>query len=133
MNSFNHYALGAVGDWMYRVIAGIEIDPQHPGYQHALIQPHPGGGLIWVKTSEHTMFGTLASNWEIKDGTMTLRVEVPANTTATIRLPHASIAQVKESGQPLVAAKGLAGVRQEEASVALNVGSGTYLFSFQYK
>jgi alpha-L-rhamnosidase len=133
MNSFNHYALGAVGDWMYRVIAGIEIDPQRPGYQHALIQPHPGGGLTWVKVSEHTMFGVLASNWEIKDSTMTLRVEVPANTTATVRLPRAAIAQVKESGLPLVAAKGLAGVRQEEGSVALNVGSGTYSFSFQYK
>jgi alpha-L-rhamnosidase len=116
---------------MYSVIAGIQIDPQHPGYKHSLIQPHPGGGLTWVKASEHTMFGALTSDWEIKDGTMTMRVDVPANTTATVRLPHASIAQVKESGQPLVATKGLAGVRQEDGSVVVNVGSGTY--SFQYK
>jgi alpha-L-rhamnosidase len=131
MNSFNHYALGAIGYWMYTVIAGIQIDPQHPGYKHSLIQPHPGGGLTWAKAAERTMFGALTSDWEIKDGTMTMQVKVPANATATVRLPRASIAQVKESGQPLVATKGLAGVRQEEGSVLVNVGSGTY--SFQYK
>ena len=131
MNSFNHYALGAIGDWMYRVIAGIEIDSQHPGYKHIFINPHPGGGLTWVKSSEHTMYGRVSSNWEIKAGTMSLHVEVPANTTATIRLPRATIGHVTETGRSLVSSQALAGVRQEEGSVVVNVGSGSY--SFQYK
>jgi alpha-L-rhamnosidase len=131
MNSFNHYALGAIGDWMYRVVAGIEIDAKHPGYKHVLIQPRPGGGLTWVKASEHSMYGLVVSHWQIKDGTMTLRVEVPANTTATVRLPNATIGQVTEKGKTLVSDKDLAGVRQEEGAVIVNVGSGSY--SFQYK
>ena len=45
MNSFNHYAYGAIGEWMYRVVAGLEIDPREPGYKHVLVQPQPGGGL----------------------------------------------------------------------------------------
>src|SRR5581483_5303890 len=57
MNSFNHYAYGAIGEWMYRVIAGIEIDPAEPGYKHVLIQPHPGGGLTSTKASVHSMYG----------------------------------------------------------------------------
>lgn len=131
MNSFNHYALGAVGDWMYRVVAGIEIDAQHPGYKHILIRPRPGGGLTSVKASEHSMYGLIVSHWQIKDGTMTLRVEVPANATATVRLPNATIGQVTETGKTLVSDKDLAGVRQEEGAVIVNIGSGSY--SFQYK
>ena len=45
MNSFNHYAYGAIGEWMYRVVAGLELDPSEPGYKHVLVQPQPGGGL----------------------------------------------------------------------------------------
>ena len=45
MNSFNHYAYGAIGEWMYRVVAGLELDPREPGYKHVLVQPQPGGGL----------------------------------------------------------------------------------------
>jgi alpha-L-rhamnosidase len=44
MNSFNHYAYGVIGEWLYRFVAGIEIDPRNPGYQYIIIQPHPGGG-----------------------------------------------------------------------------------------
>jgi alpha-L-rhamnosidase len=77
------------------------------------------------------MYGLVVSHWQIKDGTMTLRVEVPANTTATVRLPNATIGQVTETGKTLVSDKDLAGVRQEEGAVIVNVGSGSY--SFQYK
>jgi alpha-L-rhamnosidase len=131
MNSFNHYALGAIGDWLYRVVAGIEIDAQHPGYKHILIQPRPGGGLTWAKASEHTMYGPVVSNWEIKDGTMTMHVEVPANATASIRLPQATIGQLTEGGHPMISSKSIGDVRQVEGAVVVNVGSGSY--SFQYK
>src|ERR1700688_1915996 len=131
MNSFNHYALGAIGDWMYRVVAGIEIDAQHPAYKHILIQPRPGGGLTWVKASEHSMYGLVVSNWEIKDGAMTMHVEVPANATAAIRLPQATIGQLTEGGHPMISSKSIGDARQEEGAVLVNVGSGSY--SFQYK
>src|SRR6185503_16054030 len=101
MNSFNHYAYGAIGEWMYRVMAGIEVDPAAPGYKHILIQPQPGGGFTNVKASHQTPYGKVSSAWTIRDGKFELAVEVPANTRATIRLPKAQLANVTESGQRL--------------------------------
>jgi len=130
MNSFNHYAYGAIGEWMYRVIAGIEIDPSQPGYKHVLIQPHPGGGLTSTKGSVHSMYGRVASSWEVKDGTMTMEVEIPANTTASVRLPGAKIEDVTESGKALGGAT--SGAKQMEDAVVLDTGSGTYEFVYKY-
>jgi len=127
MNSFNHYAYGAVGDWMYQVMVGIEVDPEKPGYKHILIQPHPGGGLTHASASHATMYGRVSSGWEIKDGKFSLRVEIPANTTATVWLPAAKLDQVTESG------KTLTGARQEGEKVVVPIGSGKYEFSYPMK
>jgi alpha-L-rhamnosidase len=118
---------------MYRVIAGIDIDPKQPGYKHILIQPHPGGGLSLVKASVHSMYGKVASSWELKDGKMTLRVEVPANATASVRLPKAKLEQVTESGKPLRLSTGISGARQCDDAVFAEVGSGSYVFDFSYE
>src|SRR4030095_16858886 len=99
MNSFNHYAYGAVGDWMYQVVAGLEIDPAAPGYKHILIQPQPGGGLTHAKASHATMYGKVTSDWEIKNDRFNLTVEIPPNTRATVRLPKAIREQVSEGGK----------------------------------
>ncbi len=132
MNSFNHYAYGAIGEWMYRVSAGIDIDPQQPGYKHILIQPRPGGGLTFVKASVHTMYGQVASAWEIKDGKFILRVEIPSNTTATVRLPKAQLAQVTESGTALQASAGVTHAQQAEDAVTAEISSGNYVFESKY-
>jgi alpha-L-rhamnosidase len=79
MNSFNHHAYGAIGDWMYRVMAGIEIDPAAPGFRHVLIQPEPGGGFTRVGAAHDSMYGRVSSSWSIEQGTFVLEVEVPAN------------------------------------------------------
>ncbi len=128
MNSFNHYAYGAIGDWMYRVMAGIEIDEAAPGYKHILIQPQPGGQFTSVKASHNTMYGTVSSGWTLSDDKFELVVEIPANTRATIRLPRAQLANVTESGQALTNRPGISNARQEGESVAVEIGSGRYLF-----
>jgi len=132
MNSFNHYAYGAIGEWMYRVSAGIDIDPQQPGYKHILIQPSPGGGLTFVKASVHSMYGQVASAWEIKDGKLTLHVEIPANTTATVRLPKAKLEQVTENGALLQASPGVSHAQQLGDAVTAELGSGSYVFESKY-
>ena len=130
MNSFNHYAYGAVGDWMYQVVAGIEIDPAAPGYKHILIQPQPGGGLTHVKASHASMYGKISSDWQIKDGQFSLTVEIPANTRATVRLPKASIEKLTEGGKPLpVDIK----TRQDGNVVVVDIGSGKYMFAYPWK
>ena len=132
MNSFNHYAYGAIGDWMYRVVAGIELDAQEPGYKHILIQPHPGGGLTRASASVESMYGPVASGWQIADGKMMLKIEVPANTTATVRVPHAKLEEVREGGKPLEGRSDISRARQAEGAVVLEVGSGKYVFESAY-
>ncbi|MBP1965226.1 glycoside hydrolase family 78 protein [Paenibacillus aceris] len=88
MNSFNHYSLGSVGEWMFRYMAGIEADPEAPGFQHVIISPKPGGNLSWVKASYESLYGCIKVEWSRSDeGDFRLQVEVPANTTATIHVP----------------------------------------------
>jgi alpha-L-rhamnosidase len=130
MNSFNHYAYGAIGEWMYRVMAGIEIDPVSPGYKHTLIQPRPGGGFTSVSASHMTPYGRVSSSWKLDGQAYELSIEVPANTTATIRLPGARLADVKEGGEALPSAVGLTGPRQDGADVVVEAGSGSYRFSY---
>jgi len=129
MNSFNHYAYGAIGDWMYRVMAGLEIDEAMPGYKHVLIQPRPGGGFTSARASHQTMYGPLSSAWTLKDGRFELSVEVPPNTRATVRLPKAQVAGVTEGGQALAKGNGIADWRQDGDAVAIEVGSGQYRFA----
>jgi alpha-L-rhamnosidase len=133
MNSFNHYAYGAIGDWMYQVVAGIEVDPQAPGYKHILIQPQPGGGLTRARASHNSLYGKVTSAWEIKNDRFELTVEIPANTRATVRLPGAVLSKVTEGGNPLATATGIASVRQEGGSVVAEVGSGRYVFAYTEK
>jgi alpha-L-rhamnosidase len=132
MNSFNHYAYGAIGEWMYRVMAGIEIDPTAPGYKHIFIQPQPGGGFNSVKASHQTMYGKVSSAWTLKDRKFELVVEVPANTRATVRLPNAQLAKVTEGGQGLSNGNGIVATRQDGNAVVVEVGSGHYRFNYAF-
>ncbi|MEP6480252.1 MAG: alpha-L-rhamnosidase C-terminal domain-containing protein, partial [Rhodoglobus sp.] len=85
MTSFNHYALGAVADWMHRVVGGIA--PLAPGYSEVLIAPQPGGGLTDVATSLETRHGLVAVHWSLDAGQLSLKADVPAGMRATVRLP----------------------------------------------
>jgi alpha-L-rhamnosidase len=132
MNSFNHYAYGAIGDWMYRVMAGIEVDEKAPGYKHILVQPRPGGGITSVKASHETPYGKVASAWTTRDGRFELVAEVPPNTRATVRLPKAPLASVTESGKPLVDGNGVTSRRQDGDAAVVEVGSGRYVFAHPF-
>jgi alpha-L-rhamnosidase len=94
MNSFNHYAYGAIGMWMYGVVAGIRIDEAKPGYKHILFAPRPGGGLTYARASVDSVYGRVSSGWQIADGKLKLKVEVPPNTTATVSLPGGKVEEV---------------------------------------
>ncbi len=133
MNSFNHYAYGAIGEWLYRVVAGIEIDPQQPGYKHILFQPHSGGGLTFVRAAVHSMYGPVACNWEIKDKRMQVTLEVPANTTATATLPTAKLADITESGKPIAKTLGTGKAVQKGNDVVVSLGSGRYVFEYPHE
>ncbi len=133
MNSFNHYAYGAIGSWLYEEVAGIQIDPEKPGYKHIIIDPHPGGGLTRAQAHIDSMYGTVASKWELKNKTRTLSVTIPPNTKATITLPGAHKDKARESGKALADAAGISSVKQTAEAVVLETGSGRYTFTWPVK
>ena len=130
MNSYNHYAYGAIGEWLYRVVAGIEIDPQKPGYKHIIFQPHAGGGLSFARATHQSLYGTVFSGWELKDRQMNVSVEIPANTTATVKLPQARLDKVLEGGRPLAGVKEVLSSSQKGQTAVIEVGSGRYEFAY---
>lgn len=90
MNSYNHYAYGAIGDWMYRTIAGINSVAADPGYKTIVIAPKPGGKLTKASAELETMYGTVKSAWVLENNILKLEVTIPANTKAKIVLPSSS-------------------------------------------
>lgn len=130
MNSFNHYAYGAIGDWMYRTIAGINASEGSVGYKSIFIKPRIGGGLHHASATLETYYGQLSSSWKITGGTFVLEVTIPANTTATIHIPATNPKAITESGKALESLKALKITGTDDpAYVAVKVGSGSYQFS----
>jgi alpha-L-rhamnosidase len=126
MNSFAHYAFGAVYQWMVENTGGIRSDG--PGFRRLVIAPQPGGALTWVRVGYHSAAGLITIAWEITDERMTLRVTMPANTTATIHLPGVN-GDVKESGVPVREQRGLKMLEKAK----LEAVSGTYEFVYPYR
>ena len=128
MNSFNHYAIGAVGEWMYRVILGINNDDERPAYEHFILRPFPGGGLKWAKGSYNSIRGRIESSWRVADGKLKFDVTIPANTTATVYVPANDAASVMESGKPASGSVGVQFLRMEDGAAVFRVQSGRYSF-----
>lgn len=127
MNSFNHYAYGAVGEWMYRTMAGVSA--LEPGYRKVLVAPQSGAGIDWVDFTLDTPYGTVASYWRTDaSGAMRLDVTVPANTTAEIRIPTSSRWAVTEGGVPAESVPGIEFSGHADGVAVFTVGSGEYAF-----
>jgi alpha-L-rhamnosidase len=99
MNSFNHYAYGSIGAWLYSVVAGIELDPARPGYKHIILRPQPGGGLTQATGKLKTPYGELISRWTLNNGMFDWTIVIPANTTATVHLPVQEASETTLDGQ----------------------------------
>jgi alpha-L-rhamnosidase len=129
MNSFNHYAYGAIGDWMYRNITGLDTDPEVPGYKQMVIRPVPGGGLTSAEAELKTYYGRVFSGWKKDGNRFTMQVVIPANTSASVFVPAAKDAEVLEGGKPLSALKEIAVLGRTNTHVQLRLGAGQYQFS----
>lgn len=133
MNSFNHYAYGAIGEWLYRYVAGIRSDEYQPGFRMVHIEPQPGPGLDWVEASLETMYGTVASSWHrLAEDEMEIRVHIPVNTRGTVRLPGAGAQIILEQGKPLDQASEIQDIRSIGDDLEFALGSGSYQFTYKY-
>lgn len=144
MNSFNHYAYGAIGDWMYRSITGIDTDNEAVGYKKITIRPHTSGNIVPEKNANstdnapqylsnasaelQTNYGKVSSGWTTGNGKLKLDIEIPANTTATIYIPAKTAASVSEADKALSASKDIKIKGQDGKHVVVEAGSGKYSF-----
>ncbi|MFI6933824.1 alpha-L-rhamnosidase [Streptomyces sp. NPDC050287] len=119
MNSFNHYAYGSVGEWMYTNIAGISAGG--PGYREILIRPRPGGGVTTARATFTSVYGPVSTQWRQQAGHFTLTCVVPPNTTAEVWVPASAPKAVTHSGGTFL--------RQEDGCAVYRVGSGTHEFT----
>jgi alpha-L-rhamnosidase len=100
MNSFNHYAYGAVGDWMAQTVGGISF--AEPGYKKVRIAPIPGEGINWAKTSYESPYGNISVNWRRENGVFELNFSVPPNTTAEVLIAGANASLPLPEGMEIV-------------------------------
>ena len=137
MNSFNHYSYGAVSEWMFRFMAGIETDENTPGFKHFVLQPRPdtrdvpdNEKITNVKTEYGSYYGKIKSAWERQaDGNYRYSITVPANTTATLYLPKCNNAIcVTQNGIKAENTAGVMSFTNENDRFVLELESGNYVF-----
>jgi Alpha-L-rhamnosidase N-terminal domain./Bacterial alpha-L-rhamnosidase. len=130
--SFNHYSYGAVMEWMFKDVLGIERDEANPGYKHIVLQPSIGGTLSYAKGDYDSIYGKIHSEWNINSdtGVLTYRATVPANTKATLYLPDPTgNGTVYESGMPAQTASGVTYVGKQDGNAVYQLSSGSYEFT----
>jgi alpha-L-rhamnosidase len=126
MNSFNHYSFGAVGQWLMAYSLGIQRD--EPGFRKFILQPEPDptGAIPWAEGHYDSMYGRIGSAWKVDGKVLTYRATVPANTTATLYLPTADAASVKEGGKPAAGVTGIKFLKYENGRAVYQLTSGFY-------
>jgi alpha-L-rhamnosidase len=130
MVSFNHYSFGAIGDWLYRVVAGLDLDPNYPAYKRILIQPQPGGGLEHAEASFYSRYGPVRTGWKRNGSAMQLTASIPPNTIAQVTLPHARLENVLTQNGTLQENADYRNLCQKSNTVFMEVGSGDYTFNW---
>lgn len=134
MNSFSHYSFGAVTEWMFRHLAGIDTDG--PGFGHIVLRPNPpppGSNpdtppIDWVKADYASIRGRMESHWRRSGDAFELQAALPANTQATLFLPARNAESIRVDGQPLAQAPGVTFLRMEADRAVLALEAGRYRF-----
>jgi len=125
MNSFNHYSLGSVGEWLFRHVAGIELDPEKAGFQHFMLRPFPGAGLDFARATYRTLYGEVLSDWQRAGEKFKWTVRVPANTSARVFIPSESDTAVDADGLTVIGREGRFAVCEASA--------GRYTFTSTFR
>lgn len=127
MNSFNHYAYGAIEEWIMSHNLGIQRDENRPGYKHILMQPKIDDTFSFVKGGFRSVYGDISSAWEIKPSGTEIEFTIPANTTATFTLPVSSMDNLKlKKGK-----KGVSSKSFDDGKAVYELKSGTYKFKLK--
>lgn len=123
-----HSSYLAIGSWFFQGLAGIQPDPEQPGFQRVLLRPQVVPGLDWVQAHCDTPRGRVGSSWKVEKGQFDWEVAIPANTTALVFVPARDLATIREGNRPVEEAEGIKLLRQDPDAVVLQVESGDYRF-----
>ena len=126
MNSFAHYAIGAVGEWMYSTMLGIR--PTKPGFSEVEIHPTPGPGVSWARGSYRSIRGVISCEWRQAEDGLHVRVGIPPNVRARVVLPASDSAKIEVDGRPLSSLGDAMTPDKGAGKVECRVGSGMYEF-----
>ncbi len=129
MNSYNHYAFGAVGAWMYATLGGLRLDPVAPAFRRIIVRPEPGGELGFVKTRYQSIRGEIAVAWRQNKRGLLLDLQVPVHATAEVHIPTPRAEAVLEAGRAAVGAPGLKLLGVKDGHAVFEAGAGTYQFT----
>lgn len=129
MNSFNHYSLGSIGEWLYRYVAGIDQDSESVGYRDLVLAPTPGGRLSWAQVHYESIRGLIASAWRLRDTEIEVDVRIPPGAEATVRIPCCVPDTAMENGFRLGDNPDVTLIRTTGDEVVCRVRSGQYRFS----
>jgi alpha-L-rhamnosidase len=129
MNSFNHYSLGSVGEWLYRFVLGIELAPRAAGFDRLVLRPHPGGSLTFARGSFRSVRGEIATSWALESSRFTFSVRLPPNVQASVRIPSGEPSSVVDgTGRGPARVEDYPGETGQREAV-FEVGPGEYSFS----
>jgi len=128
MNSFNHFAIGSIGEWLYRVILGINFDEKNPGYKHIIIRPKSGEPLKWVNGSYNSIHGEIGVSWQKDEDNFNLKISIPTNTSATLYLPTKHKDNIRESNTPINEIETIEFIKVENNNTIIKIKSGIYHF-----
>lgn len=132
MNSFNHYSLGSVGEWLYRCASGIELDPHVNGFKKFLLKPFPGGKLNYAGAEYRSIHGLIKSRWQRQGNILTYDIAIPANTTARVYVPSNPGSSIQENGVPVEQVKEIKPLGRDKQFAVFEIPSGSYRFVSHY-
>ena len=137
MNSRNHFALGACGEWYYGYLAGIRANEEIVGFKKFTIAPQTNGDLTWVEGTYQSLYGEIKSRWDKSEDGLKLEITVPANSTASVYVPvlgkenpiiFESGNQLLKDGESSVENPNIKFIEMKNGSAHFEVGSGIYGF-----
>jgi len=131
MNSFNHYAYGAIGAWLYAVVAGIDFDPEAPGYRHIIMRPRPGGGLTNARAELISQYGAIRSAWMMEDGYFDWQISIPPTRPRRSLCRCRKAQKYRKSGVAAENAGNVSLLRAKVTLPSIKLAPGDYHFTAQ--
>jgi alpha-L-rhamnosidase len=119
---------GNLNAWFYQTLAGIQYDPERPGFKRVLVRPTLAGDLTWVQAHYDSPYGRIVSNWKRDGARLIMEITIPPNSTATVHVPARDAATVTESGKPAASAQGVKFLGLDKGCAVYEIGSGCYEF-----